>query len=510
MSETGADGTAAGPSKAWQCGVCGYVHRGAAPPGACPICGAAAADFAAYAEVAPAVAAPPGLWRCLNCGYEQRGTAPPAECPLCGAPRERFEAVVRADTAAGPAGPATRVLIVGAGIAGLAAAETIRDAAPAARITLVSHESGLPYYRLNLTRLLAGEIGVEDLPVHPESWYAERDIELLSRVEVTALDLAGRRVERRHGAPLPYERLILATGAHSFLPPIPGADLRGVFTLRTRVEADQILAAARRGLHCVCIGGGLLGLELAGGLARRGAEVTLLEGHEWLMPRQLNRTAGERLAVHVERAGIRLRTRARTAALHGSGSVQRVRLEDGVDLPADLVVVATGVRPNSHLARRSGLEVDKGIIVDGRLRTSHPDVLAAGDAAEFRGELYGSWSAAQYQGRIAGLNAVGLDTEFGGIPRSHTLKVLGLDLMSIGRFEPEDGSYAVVEERGEQRYLRFLFHDGRLAGAILLGDTRAAAAVKHAMERKRDFSGVLLRQAPPVAVLEDLLAGGAG
>jgi len=268
-----------------------------------------------------------------------------------------------------------------------------------------------------------------------------------------------------------------------------------VTSLRTVEDARCILGALGDGVRCVCVGGGLLGLETAGALARRGADVTLLEGHEWLMPRQLNRTAGERLARHVDQMGIGLRTRARTKEIVGDERVAGVMLEDGATVPADLVVIATGVRPNSHLARRAGLEVSKGVVVDNHLVSSHPNVLAAGDVAEHRGALYGTWGPSQFQGNIAGLSAAGVAAEFGGIPRSNTLKVLGLDLLSIGQVRPEDGSFDVIEAETDPRYLRFVFHDGRLVGAILLGDTSIAGPLKKAIEGGADFSG-LLRQHP--------------
>jgi nitrite reductase (NADH) large subunit len=247
----------------------------------------------------------------------------------------------------------------------------------------------------------------------------------------------------------------------------------------------------------VCIGGGLLGLETAGAIARRGAEVTLLEGHGWLLPRQLNQKAGEILELHVSGAGITIRKHARTAEILGDERVRGVLLEDDTTLPADMVVVATGIRPNSYLARLAGLEVNSGVIVDNHLASSHPDVFAAGDVAEHRGIVYGIWGPSRYQGSIAGMNAVSIGAEFGGIPRSNTLKVLGFDLFSVGQIEPEDASFEVVEEASAGNYFRFIFRDNRLIGTILLGDTALTAQTKAAVEQKTDFSK-LLRQRPTV------------
>lgn len=490
-------------AKAWRCNVCGFIHRGDEPPEECPLCGAPKADFDAYEEPkAHAPVAPARRWRCLNCTYMHEGAGLPGTCPVCGAHADRFEPLADAAVAVAGAGAARQVVVLGGGIAGISAVEALRRASPEAEIRLVTKEPGLPYYRLNLTRYLAGEIGVDALPIHPEDWYREQRVERIAGVEVVDLALGDSAVVLDDGRRLAFDRMVLAAGAHPFVPAFEGAHLEGVTALRTQADAERILSAVRAGAACVVIGGGILGLETAGGIARRGGRVTLLESHDWLMPRQLNRRAGDRLADWLGQIGITLRRKAVTAALTGDRRVRAVRLESGDMIPADLVVLAAGVRPNTHLARRAGLEVGQGVIVDDHLGTSHAHVLAAGDIAEHRGVLYGNWSAAQYQGSIAGANAAGARLEFGGIPRSNTLKVLGLDLVSLGKFEPEDGSYQVVEEESDRRYARFVFHDGRLAGAVLIGDTSIASALKKALEARRDCSALLGSPATAAAVFE--------
>ena len=495
---------------AWKCGVCGYVHRAGEPPDWCPVCGASREDFEPYVEqAAPAAEAGPARWRCLNCGYLHVGPQPPQTCPVCGAPADRFAPVGEAAEMPGGAAPAVKVVVVGAGIAGIAAVDALRAASPAADITLVSKEPELPYYRLNLTRYLAGEIGEDTLPIHPQAWYDEQNVRLLLGAEVSALALDHLAVTLRGGDTESFERLVLTIGAHPFVPPFPGANREGVSCLRTLDDAKRILQSAVPGTQCVCIGGGLLGLEAAGALARRDVQVTLLEGHGWLLPRQLNRAAGEILERHVTGLGIELRKQARADELLGDERVRAVSLRDGSVAPADTVVVATGIRPNSYLARLAGVDVGHGVVVDDHLVTSHPNVLAAGDVAEHRGALYGNWAASQAQGTIAGMNAAGLEAEFGGIARANTLKVLGLDLFSIGQVEPDDASFEVIEEEADGRYARFLFRDSHLAGAILLGDTSLTAAVKKAVESKSDFSGLLGMRPGAPDVLAHLAAKGA-
>lgn len=485
------------PTKTWKCDVCGYVHQGDQPPDTCPVCGVGPEMFAEFVVglAAPAAAAPAGSWRCTICDHVHDGDAPPEICSVCGAGAQLFEPHAAPGSSEAAAGEVGRIVILGAGIAGLTAAEQARRAAPDVAISLVSKEAHLPYYRLNLTRHLAGEVPEGGLELQPASWYERQRIALVQG-EATAIHRDERRVELRDGRSLPYDRLVLATGAHAFVPPIPGVARNGVLPLRTLDDAQRILERGGAGARCVCLGGGLLGLEAAGALARRGAQVTVLEGFGWLLPRQLARPAGELLRAHIEALGIGVVCDVKVEEILGDEEVAGVRLKDGAEFPADLVVLATGVRPNSHLARRSGLDVGKGVVVDDEMRTSDPAILAAGDLAEHRGVLYGLWPAAFAQGVVAGVNAAGGSMQFAEIPPSNRLKVLDVDLFSIGQFEPADGSYDLFEERGPGTYLRLVCHDGQLVGANLYGDTALAGSVKTAVERRTQLAEL------PGAILE--------
>jgi nitrite reductase (NADH) large subunit len=442
------------PTKAWVCPICGYVHYGSEPPDECPICGAGGGAFTPEAvEETPAV-----------------------------------EPVVEQS--------ASRIVIAGAGVAGVSAAEAARRAAPAADIWLLSNETDLPYYRLNLTRYLMGDIGADQLDLHPENWYASSRIRLLRGVELTGIDLDGKNVSLNDGSRISFDRLVLTTGARPFVPPIPGAGLPGVWTLRTRRDAESILAAVRGeylGKPVVCIGGGLLGLETAGALARQGVNVTVLENQAWLMPRQLNQKAARVFQAYVEKLGIHIRNNAKVRALLGVDALESVALEDGTSLPAGMVIFSAGVRANTTLAAQAGLAVQQGIVVDDALRTSHPDVFAAGDAAEHTGTLYGTWAPALAQGAVAGASAAGQPAVFQALPRAHTLKVLGIDLFSTGKVAPaaED---VLIEAAGEDGYTGFLFQGSILVGAILLGDASASGVVKKAVESRQDCVALLAKQ----------------
>jgi nitrite reductase (NADH) large subunit len=218
----------------------------------------------------------------------------------------------------------------------------------------------------------------------------------------------------------------------------------------------------------------------------------------------LHQRAGEILNKYVVATGIKLRTKAMTREIVGNGRMRGVLLEDGSVVPAELVVIATGIRSNSHLARRAGLEVNQGVVVDNLLATSHPDVFAAGDVAEHHGQVYGIWGPSQYQGNIAGMNMAGGCVEFGGIPRSNTLKVLGMDLFSIGQINAEDASFQTFDHEADGRCFRFVFRDNRLVGAVLLGDTKLTATVKQAVESGADFSALLAKCQTASEVIEAL------
>jgi nitrite reductase (NADH) large subunit len=382
-------------------------------------------------------------------------------------------------------------VIAGAGIAGVSAAEAIRRDSPAARITLLSKEPELPYFRLNLTRYLAGEISRNDLFIHPRKWYEENGIDLRLDTELRDLAPDSRLLSLSREGVLPYDRLILAMGSHPSVPPVPGINRENVTVLRSLRDADGILAQCRPGLPCAIIGGGVLGLETAGALARRGMSVTLLEGFGWLMPQQLNQTAGDLLAGYASGLGIRIRTNVRINQIEGDDRARSILLEGGESIPAELVIITAGVRSNTYLLRRAGLEVNQGVVVGDALQTDREEIYAAGDIAEHRGVTYGTWAPAQFQGVIAGMNALGRKIEFAGIPRSNTLKVLDLDLFSIGQVHPHDGSFQAFDARDGTQYRSFIFRDGRLVGAILLGDMRLAASIKNLIEKKVSCTDLL-------------------
>lgn len=467
--------------KAWKCELCGYIHNGDEPPENCPVCGASKDQFSELVIAAPAKKQA-SAWQCSICEYIHNGSEHPGTCPVCGAFGNIFSAYTEEVVDAVQC-DIRKLVILGAGIAGLTAAEHARMYSPEVEITLISREPVLPYYRLNLTRFLAGEVTEEELYIQHQEWFNERNIAYVTG-EANLLDREAKQVVLRDGSRHGYDRLILTSGSHPFIPPIPGITRAGVTVLRTLKDAKAIQQQLVKGMKVACIGGGLLGLEIAGALSRHGVNVTVLEGYGWLLPRQLPEPAGKLLVQHMEQQGINIRCGVQVKELVGDESVHAIRFAEGDDLPVDLVVIAAGVRPNSHLARQSGLKVETGVVVDDMMQTSDPDILAAGDITEHLGVLYGIWPASFAQGVVAGSNAVGGQLEFAKMPPSNRIKVLDIELFSIGQIHPEDASTRQVELSADGTYKCLFCHDGKVVGAVLYGDTDAAGPVKEAVESR--------------------------
>ena len=362
------------------------------------------------------------------------------------------------------------IVVIGGGIAGQAVCEAVRERDMEVPLTLVCEEPRLPYDRVALSALLADEADAAELQLRPQEWYDDRRVQLRVGDPVVALDAERGAGTLASGTTLEFERAVLATGSDPLIPPLPGTELPGVHPFRGPEDCDAIRAAAESGARAAVIGGGLLGLEAARGLAARGCHVTVVHLMDRLMERQLDAGAAALLAPAMEELGVGVLLERETERVIGTDRAEGLRFADGEELPAELVVISIGIRARTRLAREAGLDCGRGIAVDDGMRTSAPSVLAVGECAEHRGTVYGIVAPIYEQAEVAAETLVGAGAEYGGSVMSAKLKVMGVDLVSIGAAEGEGA--AVVADEGTGVYRKLVLAGGRAAGAVLMGDIR--------------------------------------
>jgi nitrite reductase (NADH) large subunit len=363
-----------------------------------------------------------------------------------------------------------RLVVIGNGMAGLRFLERLRAHAPERfDVTVVGAEPSPAYNRVLLSSLLADEVDEEACRFRGRRWYLQQGIRLITGDPATGIDLEEREVRVGGLTLLPFDRLVLATGSVPIRLPKPGMGLPGVITFRDLKDVAAIRQAARTGARAVVIGGGLLGLEAAYGLARFGVDTTLVHVMDRLMERQLDVRAARLVQAAMKQRGVRVLLKADTAAIEGEGGVEAVRLADGRVLPADLVVMAVGVRPSADLARATGLAVNRGIVVDDGLETSAPGVYAVGECAEHRGVPYGLVEPAYEQADVLARRLAGANTIYEGTVLATSLKVSGVPVFSAGDVH-DDANTIVFTDPGTRAYRKLVVRDDRLAGALLIGD----------------------------------------
>ncbi|MHA6769695.1 nitrite reductase large subunit NirB [Sphingobium ummariense] len=384
------------------------------------------------------------------------------------------------------------LVVVGNGMAGCRAVEELlaRDAGRY-RVTIFGAEPHVNYNRIMLSPVLAGEKDFEDIVINDRAWYADNGIELIAGDPVAAIDRAAKTVTSLSGRTVGYDKLLIATGSDPFIIPVPGKDLPGVISFRDMKDVDMMLAAAARGGDAVVIGGGLLGLEAAHGLTLRGMKVTVIHLMPTLMERQLDEAAGWLLKTALEGRGQTILTGADTAEIYGDGKVEGVRLKDGTQIPASLVVMAVGIRPSVALAREAGLDVGRGIKVDDHMVTSDPDVLAVGECVEHDGNVYGLVAPLWDMCRSLADGLTDRHTGYKGSVTSTKLKVAGLDVFSAGDFSGGEGCEDIVlRDASRGVYKRVVVRDDRIVGAVLYGDTTDGSWYFELLKKGEDISAI--------------------
>ncbi|MCD4741107.1 MAG: FAD-dependent oxidoreductase [Desulfobacteraceae bacterium] len=369
-----------------------------------------------------------------------------------------------------------KYLIIGNGVAGTTAAEKIRKNDPHGRITIVTDET-IPFYsRIRLPDYVAGITDRQSLIIKEDKWYKDQSIDLKTGITITDIDHVNKQATDQTGNVLEYDSLLIAAGSKSFIPPIEGNTKDNVFALRTFGDAENIAQSIGNARNAVLIGGGLLGLEAAYALIKKGLDVTVVEFFDRLLPRQMDNQGALLLKEMLEELGFKFRLDAKTKEVRGDKAVTGVELESGEVLPADILLFSAGVRSNLDLPIKLGLEIDRGVIVDAHMETSLDGVYAAGDVAQFEEINFCIWPEAQEQGIVAGSNMAGGTEAFEAIVPSNRLKVAGIDLGSAGNIDSEDALENEIE-KSDKVYRKLVKKNGELVGCIMLGNTAGFSGV---------------------------------
>lgn len=379
-----------------------------------------------------------------------------------------------------------RVIIVGNGLAGTIAAKTLRELDLTVEIDVFAEEKYRYYPRPNLIEFLAGKLSFDKIFAFSEEWYSQQRINLHLANPVKAILPDTKKIKSDNGKEKKYDFLLLANGSYAFVPPFQGVDKRGVCTLRTLDDALGLLEDLKNRHRVAVIGGGLLGLETARALKAREAEVEVIEFFDRLLPRQLDIRGASLLKNQIEKMGIKVHLGLTTKEILGQDEVKGIGFKDSREIKADLAVVAAGIRSNLSLAQEAGLKTDRGLIVDDYLQTNVPEIFAAGDVIEHKGRIYGIIPASFNQARIAASNILNKKIKYEGTILWNTLKVMGIDLTSIGLVNPEGEGYEeIINENSEEGiYKKLVLQDGVIVGVIWMGTKTGISELDRLISQK--------------------------
>jgi nitrite reductase (NADH) large subunit len=388
--------------------------------------------------------------------------------------------------------PKERLVVIGNGMAGMRAVEELLKRAPDRyKITVFGAEPHVNYDRILLSSVLAGEREIDQIAINSPSWYEENDIQLFTGDPIVSISGELRRVTSKNGRVEPYDRLLLATGSRPIVPAIPGLNLKGVCTFRDIADTEQMIAASTQYAKSIVIGGGLLGLEAANGLLRRGMNVAVVHLMETLMERQLDIQAGKLLQRELDGRGINFFLNAQTEEIFGATQVEGVRLADGREVPGNLVVMSIGIRPNIDLAPAANLEINRGIVVHDDMRTSDPNIFAVGECAEHRGKTYGLVAPLFEMAKVCADHLAGDEqtSNYAGSVLATKLKVTGIDLFSAGDFNGgEDCGELTFHDTTRQVYKKLVMREGRVEGVVLYGDVTDSGWYLELLREKEDVT----------------------
>ncbi|WP_160689733.1 FAD-dependent oxidoreductase [Clostridium sp. C2-6-12] len=427
------------------------------------------------------------LVKCLVCGEIFDSSL--EICPVCGVGKENF-ITVEIDENDYKNNTNEIYLVLGNGAAGISAATAIRERNETCAIVLVSNESVLGYNRPMLTKSMIAKFKPEQIAIHDEAWYKEKNITNVLEKEVIKIDTKGKEVHFDDGIKLKYDKCIYALGSECFIPEIPGADKEEVIAIRNISDTDKVVELLPKVKNAVVIGGGVLGLEAAWELSKAKCKVTVLEASDKLMFNQLDLEGGRFLEEIVRGEGIDIRLNVKIDEIKGEDNVTGVKINGKEVIPADLVIISTGIKANTKIAKEAGINIDRAVIVNEKMQTNIPEIYACGDCAEYNGINYGIWPQALEMGRVAGANAAGDELTYETVDAAITFNGMNTSLYSIGdNGKNPNIQYKTVEFKDpvKRSYTKYYFANNRLCGAILIGDTSNVVKVTQDVKENRLF-----------------------
>jgi len=373
-------------------------------------------------------------------------------------------------------------VIIGNGAAGYYAADTIRKNDKDSSINIISEEKIMTYFRPQLSKFLASQIDESKFFLSPENWYKDKNITVTLNCKVKKINTEKNLLLLDDGTIINYKKLILANGSHCFMPPLPGIDKKNVVSLRNIKDAQIIKKLMVESKRVIIIGGGLLGLEAAWSMKNAGLEVTVLEHSNRLLSRQVDEEGAQIFNAAIDKTGIKILKSADAEEILGDTKASGIKLKSGEILPADLILFSVGIRSNKELAEQSGIAVKNGVIVNDKMESDIKDIYACGDVAEFNGKVFGNWPAAMSMGKVAGSNAVGIETHFNEFVPSVLFDSMGINLFSCGYFD--ETNEQLVQKDSANNYMKFYFKSGKIIGGFLIGDTKKSVQLLNAIKKE--------------------------
>lgn len=382
----------------------------------------------------------------------------------------------------------TKYVIIGNGIAGLAAIKEIRKKDKEGTIKVVTSEGVLTYYRTKLTEYISKDFEDEDLLVAKEEWYKENKIELYLNKIVEKIDTENNKLVLDDSHEIEYDKLLIATGSRPFIPPITGKFKEGVFALRDLKDIHYLQNYLKNLKKVTVIGGGLLGLEAAWSLKKLDKEVSIVEFAPYLLPRQVDREISEKLQRKLEEEGFKIYLDSQTEEILGQGKADGIRLNNDRKLDTEAIIISVGIRPNLDLVRDTDIKFDKGIIVDKNLKTNIENIYAAGDVAEIDKAVLGLWTVGNVEGKIAGANMTGDSLEYTNPNIFTNLQLGNVKLFSAGIINDSEKTY---EYKTDDIHHKIFVKEGKIVGAILFGDLNKVNKIRNAVFANIDIEDYL-------------------